>query len=97
MEPTRELIQETFPYGAWYVPASKEGQTILLSPFEFDEEDDDLIGTAWSHPTKAFEFDFEGAVEKDAGWLVKDGNDLEVFIRPSTEASWKRLEQQLED
>lgn len=97
MEVTRALIEQTFPFGAWYVPTNDSERSILVGPFEFDEEDEELVGSGWAHPNKAFTVDFSEAVEKEAGWLVKSANDQEVFIRPATEASWNELKPRLED
>lgn len=96
MEVTQQLVEQTFPFGAWYIPRSDTSRAILVGPFEFDE-DDSLIGTAWAHRNKAFSLDFSEAEEEETGWRVRVDNDLEVLIRPATEVNWNSLKPQLED
>jgi len=96
MEVTQELVEQTFPFGAWYIPNGDNERAVLIGPFEFDE-DDDLVGTAWAHANKAFSLDFKEVREDDNGWFVRVENDLEVFIRPASETQWDTLRPQLED
>lgn len=95
MEVTQELVEQTFPFGAWFIPNNDNERAILVGPFEF--EDDELEGTAWAHPNKAFTLDFSEVREDENGWHVTDENDLEVFIRPASESQWNTLRPQLED
>ena len=95
MEVTQDLVEQTFPFGAWYVPNNDSNRAILVSPFEFDDES--LVGTTWALPNKAFILDFSDVVEDENGWHVRLENDIEVFIRPASEAQWDSLRPQLED
>lgn len=95
MEVTRELVEQTFPFGAWYIPNSDNKRAILVGPFEF--EDDDLTGVTWALPNKAYVLDFSKVREDENGWYVSTENDLEVFIRPASESQWDTLRPQLED
>lgn len=95
MEVTRELVEQTFPFGAWYIPNNDNERAMLIGPFEFEEEG--LVGTAWAHPNKAFYLDFSEVREDDNGWFVTTENDIEVFIRPASKAQWDNLRPQLED
>lgn len=70
---------------------------MVLSPFEFDEDDDDLSALAWAHPNKSFRFDFSEGVVKGDGWEFPDEIDKSVFIRPASKLAWEKLKPTLEN